>query len=151
MINLPSCHSWRLIKIMFLTMITLYQSNIICCALRYLQVQKKCLMVFFAILGLFQDSTKTSFVEVYFFFFVFQRKYSIFVYDEKMHLVDIWIIKYLNTWIRDLMCFQVFTILFMIKVYFKYWIIGVKLTEMQCKGGLHWSVGTTRLWDRLPF
>ena len=40
---------------------------------------------FFAILGLFQDSTKTSFVEVYFFFFVFQRKYSIFVYDEKMH------------------------------------------------------------------
>ena len=94
-------------------MITLYQSNIICCALRYLQVQKKMSNGFFAILGLFQDSTKTSFVEVYFFFFVFQRKYSIFVYDEKMHLVDIWIIKYLNTWIRDLMCFQVVIILFL--------------------------------------
>lgn len=58
---------------MFLTMITLYQSNIICCALRYLQVQKKMSHGFFAILGLFQDSTKTSFVEVYFFFLFFKE------------------------------------------------------------------------------
>ena len=58
---------------MFLTMITLYQSNIICFALRYLQVQKKMSNGFFAILGLFQDSTKTSFVEVYFFFLFFKE------------------------------------------------------------------------------
>lgn len=99
MINLPSCHSWRLKKIMFLTMITLYQSNIICCALRYLQVQKKCLMVFFAILGLFQDSTKTSFVEVYFFFFCFSKKILYFCLWWKnalsWHLIHK-IFKYLN-------------------------------------------------------
>ena len=151
MINLPSCHSWRLKKIMFLTMITLYQSNIICCALRYLQVQKKCLMVFFAILGLFQDSTKTSFVEVYF-FFCFSKKILYFCLWWKnalsWHLIHK-IFKYLNQ--RSHVFSGGYNSFFMIKVYFKYWIIGVKLTEMQCKGGLHWSVGTTRLWDRLPF